>query len=528
MRKSPLFLGGLAILAGWTSCSSPELGSGSLARQQLFVAGGAGHALAAAYSPRAIAGQRNTESYAHREENRFHRVADKARSTFSVDVDTASYSNVRRMIRAGQPVPPGAVRTEEFINSFRYEYPAPVDGKAFAVATETARCPWADGHWLVRIGIQGRQVPAAARPPANLVFLLDVSGSMQDDNKLPLVKHSMKLLAEQARPQDRVAIVVYAGASGLVLPSTPGSAKAKILAALSELEAGGSTNGGEGLVLAYKTARANRIPNGINRVILCTDGDFNVGTSDEAALVELVRKEAGGGIDLTVLGFGMGNLKDSTLEAIANKGDGQYAYVDSAAEARKLFGEQLGGTLQTIAKDAKIQVEFNPRVVGSWRLIGYENRLLEDADFNDDTKDAGEIGAGHRVTAFYEIIPAGAAAGAGADDLKYQRAELAPGAAAAEIMTVKVRAKAPTGGASGLTECTVQEKVGEFGGASGDFQFATAVAAFGQWLAKSEHIGKTGKAEILRWSAAATGGPDAAARAEFRDLVGRAKRRGGD
>lgn len=482
----------------------------------------------ASYAPSAPGASWNTESYAHKEENRFFRVADKPRSTFSVDVDTASYSNVRRMIREGQAVKPGAVRTEEFINAFRYEYPAPQDGKAFAISTEAARCPWADGNWLVRVGIQGRQVPAADRPPANLVFLLDVSGSMQDEKKLPLVKQSMKILAEQARPQDRIAIVVYAGASGLVLPSTPGSEKSKILAALSELEAGGSTNGGEGLVLAYKTARAHRIANGINRVILCTDGDFNVGVSDESALVDLVRKEAGGGIEITVLGFGMGNLKDSTLEAISNKGDGQYAYVDSAAEARKLFGEQIGGTLQTIAKDAKIQVEFNPRVVGSWRLIGYENRLLEDADFNDDTKDAGEIGAGHRVTAFYEIIPAGADSAPGADPLKYQQMNPAPGASSPEIMTVKVRAKAPAGGASSLTEVMVPEKVVDFASASRDFRFATSVAAFGQWLAKSGHIGKTGKQEILEWSANAANGPDASARAEFRDLVNRAKRGSGD
>ena len=481
-----------------------------------------------AYVPGASGGDWNTESYAHHEENRFFQVADKPRSTFSVDVDTASYANVRRMIRDGQAVNPGAVRTEEFINAFRYEYPAPPDGKAFAVSTEAARCPWADGHWLVRVGIQGRHVPSADRPAANLVFLLDVSGSMQDEKKLPLVKQSMKMLVEQARPQDRIAIVVYAGASGLVLPPTSGSEKSKLLTALSELEAGGSTNGGEGLMLAYKTARANRIANGINRVILCTDGDFNVGVSDESSLVELVREEAGGGIELTVLGFGMGNLKDSTLEAISNKGDGQYAYVDSAAEARKLFGEQIGGTLQTIARDAKIQVEFNPRVVGSWRLIGYENRLLEDADFNDDTKDAGEIGAGHRVTAFYEIIPAGATAAPGADPLKYQQANPSPGAAAAEIMTVKVRAKAPAGGASSLTEVTVPEKVVDFASASRDFRFATSVAAFGQWLSKSKHIGKTDKNQILAWSAGASGGPDSAARAEFRDLVNRAKRGGGD
>ncbi|MFM7182493.1 MAG: vWA domain-containing protein [Verrucomicrobiales bacterium] len=466
----------------------------------------------------------NTESYAHKEENQFNRTTDKARSTFSVDVDTASYANVRRMSREGQAVDPGAVRTEEFINSFRYDYPAPQDGKAFSISTEAAHCPWADGHYLVRVGIQGRQVPAAARPPANLVFLLDVSGSMHDENKLPLVKQSMKILVEQVRPQDRIAIVVYAGASGLVLPSTPGSEKSKILAALSELEAGGSTNGGEGLKLAYKTARENRIANGFNRVILCTDGDFNVGVSDESSLVDLVRKEAGGGIEMTALGFGMGNLKDSTLEAISNKGDGQYGYVDSAAEARKLFGEQIGGTLQTIAKDAKIQVEFHPRVVGSWRLIGYENRLLEDADFNDDTKDAGEIGAGHRVTAFYEIIPAGMPSGTVADSLKYQETRPAPGADASEIMTVKVRAKSPSGGASLLTEVTVPEQVEDFSAASRDFRFATSVAAFGQWLAKSKHIGTSGKEDILACSANASHGPDASARAEFRDLVNRAKR----
>ena len=471
----------------------------------------------------------NTESYAHREENRFHQTSAKALSTFSVDVDTASYTNVRRMIRAGDTVPRGAVRTEEFINAFRYDYPAPADGAAFAVSSEAAVCPWAEDHWLVRVGIRGRDVPAEKRPPANLVFLLDVSGSMGEENKLPLVVESMKLLAGQARPQDRIAMVVYAGASGLVLPSTSGAEKSKILNALGDLEAGGSTNGGDGIKLAYKTARANHIANGINRVILCTDGDFNVGVSDESALVDLVRKEAAGGTYITVLGFGMGNLKDSTLEAIANKGDGQYAYVDSAAEARKLFGDQIGGTLQTIAKDAKIQVEFNPRVVGSWRLIGYENRLLNDEDFNDDSKDAGEIGAGHRVTALYEIIPAGKqAAGASVDPLKYQQSQSAPAAGAAEIMTVKVRAKAPTGGASGLTTVTVPDSVKPFAGASADFRFAAAAAGFGQWLGQSDFLGTAGKDDVLSWCEGASGGADAEARAEFRDLVKRAKRKSGE
>lgn len=482
-----------------------------------------GYAGAAAYFPGPPNQSWNTESYAHQEENRFHMVSEKPRSTFSVDVDTASYANVRRMIRDGQAVVPGAVRAEEFINAFRYDYPSPKNGKAFGISTEAASCPWAEGHWLVRVGIRGRDVPAGNRPAANLVFLLDVSGSMQDEAKLPLVKQAMKMLAEQARPQDRIAIAVYAGASGLVLPSTSGAEKAKILSALCELEAGGSTNGGEGLQLAYKTARQNRIVNGINRVLLCTDGDFNVGVSDESSLVDLVRQEAGGGIGLTVVGFGKGNLKDSLLEAISNKGDGQYAYVDSIAEARKLFGEQIGGTLQTIAKDAKIQVEFNPRVVGSWRLIGYENRVLDDVDFNDDNKDAGEIGAGHRVSALYEVIPAGVSPSSRVDALKYQQSSPAPGAAAAVIMTVKVRAKAPGGGPSSLSEATVPEKVVDFADASRDFRFATSVAAFAQWLAKSKHIGKTGKDEILSWSATASDGPDASARKEFRDLVGRAK-----
>ncbi len=477
------------------------------------------------------AGEFNTESYRSREENAFHAATQKPRSTFSIDVDTASYANVRRFVREGERVPRGAVRTEEFVNSFRYDYPAPGGSDPFSISTEVAACPWNPAHHLARIGLRGREIAAAERPAANLVVLADVSGSMQSADKLPLMKRALRVLVEQLKGDDRIALAVYAGASGLALPSTPGFQKSAILAALGGFEAGGSTNAGEGIRLAYREAREGFINGGINRVILCTDGDFNVGVTSESELVDLVRKEAGGGIYLTVLGFGMGNLKDSTLETLADKGDGQYAYVDDDAEARRVLGEQAGATLQVIAKDVKIQVEFNPATVRAWRLIGYENRLLADEDFNDDTKDAGEIGAGHRVTALYEIIPVGAPhddrAERGVDPLKYQTVS-ARGDSPAEMMTVKVRSKSPEGGPSTLAEAVVRDQHNTFENATDDFRFAAAVAAFGQWLSGSEMIGKTSRDQILSWARPAAVGPDQTARQEFLDIVSRVRRSTGE
>ena len=387
----------------------------------------------------------STESYDAIEENDFVAVSQDPLSTFSIDVDTASYSNVRRFLRSGQMPPPGAVRLEELINYFSYDYPLPDGSAPFSSSLEVAACPWAPDHRLVRVALQGRRVPREERPPLNLVFLLDVSGSMNSQNKLPLVKESLGMLVDDLRADDRVAIVVYAGASGLVLDSTPGSRRGEIAAALGRLGAGGSTNGGEGLRLAYEVARRHRVDGGANRVILCTDGDFNVGTTNESELVSLVEQNAKTGVYLTVLGFGTGNLKDSLLEAISAKGDGTYGYIDSRHEARKVFVDHASGTLVPIAKDVKIQVEFNPLEVASFRLLGYENRKMAHQDFRDDKKDAGEIGAGHTVTAFYEIVPAGGESPAPeAEALTYQRpGEPSAAAFAGELLTLRVRYKDP-------------------------------------------------------------------------------------
>ncbi len=365
----------------------------------------------------------NTEAYRHIVENPFLDVTRAPLSTFSIDVDTAAYSNTRRFLNEGRLPPKDAVRIEELINYFAYDYPQPVGDAPFSVTTEVAQCPWNSAHRLVHVGLQGKRLSRAQLPPANLVFLLDVSGSMQEPNKLPLVKSALSLLAEQLTERDRVALVVYAGSSGLVLPATTGDRKGEILAAIERLEAGGSTNGGAGIQLAYKVAADNFIRDGINRVILATDGDFNVGVTNEGDLVRLIEAKRQSGVFLSVLGFGTGNVKDATMEQLADKGNGNYAYIDTAAEARKVLGQQLGGTLATIAKDVKLQLEFNPARAAAYRLIGYENRLLRDEDFNDDTKDAGEIGAGHTVTALYEVVPAGQEwSNPGVDPLKYQTA----------------------------------------------------------------------------------------------------------
>jgi Ca-activated chloride channel family protein len=432
--------------------------------------------------------EHNTEAYDAIAENRFISAANQPLSTFSVDVDTASYSNTRRFLREGQTPPKGAVRIEELVNYFDYDYPAPQGDAPFSVYTEIGDAPWASGHRLVHVGLQGRSIALEDVPPRNLVFLLDVSGSMNDPNKLPLLKRSFGALVETLSEKDTVAITVYAGASGLVLPATPGSDRRTILSALERLEAGGSTNGGEGIRLAYSVARAQQKPGGINRVVLATDGDFNVGTTSHSELLDLIEQERKSGVFLTVLGFGMGNYNDSTLEKIADHGNGNYAYIDSDQEARKVLVQQANATLITIAKDVKIQIEFNPHVVGAYRLIGYENRALRDQDFHDDKKDAGDIGAGHTVTALYEIVtPDDAKRLAPTERLKYQ---VPTGTTAnGEALTVKLRFKRPNSDVSELMSVPVANRTVAANQTSESFRFSSAVAAFGMTLRQSEHKG---------------------------------------
>jgi len=430
----------------------------------------------------------NTEAYDRIDENTFHRVSDDPLSTFSIDVDTASYANVRRFLNEGTLPPADAVRVEELINYFRFAYKDPQDGTPFSVTTEVSACPWNPRHRLALIGLQAKRLTQERTPPRNLVFLLDVSGSMTPPDKLPLVKTAMRMLADTLTPQDRVAIVVYAGASGLVLPSTPGSRKEDIQRAIAELRPGGSTNGAAGIQLAYNIAAESFVKNGINRVILATDGDFNVGVTSQGELIRLIEEKRERGIFLSVLGVGTGNLKDSTMEKLADKGNGNYSYLDSLHEARRVLIAEAGATLVTVAKDVKIQVEFNPRTVGAYKLIGYENRILQHQDFNDDKKDAGEIGAGHTVTALYEIVPPGEPLeGATIDPLKYQdKTKPTAASRSGELMTVKLRYKQPDGDTSRLISNAVSDRVGEL---TQNLGFASAVAEFGMLLRKSEFKG---------------------------------------
>ncbi len=476
----------------------------------------------------------NTEAYDKIVENEFLRSAEQPLSTFSIDVDTASYSNLRRMLTGGQLPPAGAVRIEELVNYFDYDYQPPQDGKPFATRMALATCPWNPQHQLLRVGLKGKILAAAERPDCNLVFLLDVSGSMNAPNKLPLVREGMKLLVHQLKDNDRVAIAVYAGASGLVLPATPCSDRQKILAAIDSLTPGGSTNGAAGIQLAYATAASGFLKNGVNRVILCTDGDFNVGVTNQSELTDLIEKKAKEGVFLTVLGFGMGNYKDSTLQKLADKGNGNYGYIDTLAEAKKLLVEQMTGTLMTIAKDVKIQIEFNPQLVQAYRLIGYEKRKLNKEDFNDDQKDAGEIGAGHTVTALYELIPAGVemkSATPKVDPLKYQAAAPADASAAAakevvtkpesaqELLTLKLRYKEPDGEVSKLLEFPLKNATAEWDSADGDLRFAASVAAWGMLLRGSQFAGDATYAKVIAWAEAAKGSDPTGYRAEFLKLV---------
>ncbi len=466
-----------------------------------------------------------TEAYDHVTDNPFHRVLDEPLSTFSIDVDTASYANTRRFITRGSLPPAGAVRIEEMINYFDYDYSPPSGDVPFATHVEIAGCPWAPDHRLVRVGLKGWELTRAQRPASNLVFLIDASGSMNSDNKLPLLKEAMKLLVEQLDERDRVSMVVYAGSSGLVLEATPGDQGQKIVAALDRLSAGGSTHGSAGIEQAYQVAREHFVDGGVNRVILATDGDFNVGTTNRSDLVDLIEDKARGGVFLTVLGFGMGNYKDATMENLADKGNGNYAYIDTSNEARKVLVEQMSGTLVTIAKDVKIQVEFNPTQAQAYRLIGYENRILAAEDFNDDTKDAGEIGAGHTVTALYEIVPVGVDLDLpGVDPLKYQSTtEPSEASSSGELLNLKLRYKQPDGDTSTKLEFPVRDGGRSYAGATNDFKFAASVAMFGMLLRDSPHKGSSSFDAVLELADEGRGRDRHGYRAEFLQLAARAK-----
>ena len=466
----------------------------------------------------------NTEAYDRISENEFQDPNQKPLSTFSIDVDTASYANVRRYLSGGSLPPKDAVRIEELVNYFDYDYPDPAGNEAFSVNAEVATCPWKPEHKLVHIGLRGKNVHHREIPARNLVFLIDVSGSMQDANKLPLLKESLKLLTNELTEKDRVAIVVYAGAAGLVLPSTPGDRKHEILGALDALSAGGSTAGGAGIELAYKVAQQNFVKDAVNRVILATDGDFNVGVSDRGSLTRLIEDKRKSGVFLSVFGLGMGNYKDSALENLADKGNGNYAYIDTLAEARKVFVTQLNATLLTIAKDVKIQVEFNPARVQAYRLIGYENRVMADRDFNDDTKDAGEIGAGHTVTALYEVVPVGVELDVPqVSPLKYQRpSQPTERAASNELLTVKLRHKLPDADKSTEQSFALMDAGKSFAQASTNLRFSAAVAGFGMLLRDSEHKGALHFSDVQSIARDALGKDPYGYRGEFLRLVSQA------
>jgi Ca-activated chloride channel family protein len=465
----------------------------------------------------------NREGYDKIVENRFLKAVDNPLSTFSIDVDAASYSNVRRFLNQGQLPPAGAMRIEEMVNYFKYEYPQPINGEPFSINTEISDAPWNKEHKLVLIGLQGKKIPMENLPASNLVFLIDVSGSMQGPERIGLVKASMKLLVDQLREQDKVSIVVYAGAAGLVLQPTSGADKTKIKDAIDNLEAGGSTAGGAGIKLAYKTAKENFAKGGNNRVILCTDGDFNVGESSDDAMERLIEEERKSGVFLTVLGYGTGNYQDAKMQKLADKGNGNHAYIDGITEAKKVLVNEFGGTLFTIAKDVKLQIEFNPAKVQGYRLIGYENRMLAKEDFNDDKKDAGELGSGHTVTALYEIIPVGVKSSflQNVDSLKYQAniSAISKTSHTDEIMTVKFRYKAPDGVVSKLIEHPVRDKQISIAKTSDNFRFAASVAQFGLLLRNSEYRSNASYTDLLTMARKAKGSDEDGYRSEFIRLV---------
>jgi Ca-activated chloride channel family protein len=462
----------------------------------------------------------NRESYDAVVENRFINSRNDPLSTFSIDVDTASYANVRRFIQSGSLPPGGAVRAEEMINYFNYMDPEPLDGKPFSLKAEAGPSPFHDGYRLLRIGLKARDLDQTRRPASNLVFLIDVSGSMNQPNKLPLLKQSLKLLVEQLNERDRVSVVVYAGSDRVVLSPTPGSEHETIGQAIEHLHSGGSTHGSRGILTAYELARRCYMPQGNNRVILVSDGDFNVGVTSRSELQKLIEDQRKSGIYLSVLGFGDGNYQDDTMELLADKGNGNYAYIDSLLEAKKVLLKEFSGTLFTLANDVKIQVEFNPHLIGAYRLIGYENRALEDEDFVDDAKDAGEIGMGHQVTALYELIPAGHQDIPRVDPLKYQAtAAPQPGTAETELLTVKLRYKPRSTATSKQISVAVTNSQNPMTTLSDDFRFAAAVAGFAMLLKDSEHLGNFSWDGCLELARGARGADEQGYRAEFIRLV---------
>lgn len=462
----------------------------------------------------------NTEQYESPDENGWKSAKADPLSTFSVDVDTASYSNIRRFLTNHELPPTDAVRIEEMINYFTYNYPQPSNGDPVKISTELTSCPWKAEHRILKIGIKGKEIDLKKAPPSNLVFLIDVSGSMQNYNKLPLLKQSFKLLVNNLRDEDLVSIAVYAGAAGTILEPTKGSEKEKIISAIENLSAGGSTAGAQGIQLAYKLAEKNFIKGGNNRVVLATDGDFNVGISDDKELVKLIEEEKEKGVFLTVLGYGMGNYKDAKMEKLADKGNGNFAYIDNLLEAKKVLVNEMSGTLFTIAKDVKIQIEFNPAAVSGYRLIGYENRMLKKEDFNNDKKDAGEIGAGHTVTALYEIIPANADVPPIVDELKYQKVEAAENLSPDETATVKVRFKKPDGDKSMLIKKVVNtDSFIDFDKTSADTRFAVSVAAAGMILKKSKEVEKLSWDFVVSSAKKSKGNDEHGYRAEFINLI---------
>jgi len=520
--SSLLFFGALLLLLiGFSQCSSTETRqkNQSYPASKPTIAESANHSKISSKAPQymerkekesrgVLHPDHNTEDYSVIQENSFKEVSKAPLSTFSIDVDAASYSNLRRFIQNGQKPPKDAIRIEEMVNYFDYDYPEPTGEHPLEIITEVAACPWNAQHQLLHIGLQGKKIPTDNLPYSNLVFLIDASGSMRAPNKLPLLQASFNLLVNQLRPKDRVAIVVYAGAAGVVLPSTTGEDKQKMKEALNKLQAGGSTAGAEGIGLAYKIARENFVKGGNNRVILATDGDFNVGPSSDAELVRMIEKERESGVFLTVLGFGMGNYKDNKMQELANKGNGNHAYIDNINEAKKVLVNEFGGTLFTIAKDVKFQLEFNPTKVQGYRLIGYENRLLNDEDFNDDKKDAGELGAGHTVTALYEIIPAGVKSEflASVDDLKYQEIKTTTAATnSKELLTVKLRYKQPDAATSQRLDLPVFAGASTLAKASDNFRFSAAVAEFGLLLRASEYKNKATYAQAIELAKGAKG-----------------------
>lgn len=470
----------------------------------------------------------NREGYDRIIENKFLKATDNPLSTFSIDVDAASYSNVRRMLNYNQLPPAGAVRIEEMINYFTYQYQQPKDEDPFSINTEIARCPWNEAHRIVSIGLQGKKISTEDLPPSNLTFLIDVSGSMNEEDKLPLVKASLKLLTGQLRAQDKVSLVVYAGNAGLVLPPTAGTDKTTIMQALEKLQAGGSTAGGQGIQLAYKTAKENFVKEGNNRVILCTDGDFNVGVSSDDELERLIEDERKSGIFLTVLGYGTGNYQDAKMQKLADKGNGNHAYIDNQNEAKKVLVNEFGGTLFTIAKDVKLQIEFNPAKVQGYRLIGYENRMLAKEDFNNDKKDAGELGSGHTVTALYEIIPVRIESEEldSVDKLRYQKnkKQKAETAFKGELMNIKLRYKQPDGEVSKLLQHPVSDQKNSITDASDNLQFAAAVAEFGMLLRNSAYKANSSFNKVEQLAANALQNDEEGYRKEFIDLVKKAQK----